>query len=371
MRRASGGARMDVTESDQEGFNRLPGRPFETVGVLAASRVLRPGSSEVSHPGDQIPELQPSDAGESRHVHGWRNRRIQVRNTRRFITRASRGCGRDNLVRFDSVEQQTCQILLLRNENDLQYPLVLKPDVGQRGYGFKVIHSDEDIHSYVTCFKRDVLVQKYVPGPLEAGIFYYRFPQEREGRIFAITEKVFPVVTGDGRHTLEELIRTDSRASLLAETYLHRFASEKAMVLPAGESFRLVEAGNHCQGAIFLDGGRLLSATLQKRIDEISQSIPGFFVGRFDLRYSSEEALREGRDFQIIELNGASSEATNIYDPCNSLWNAYRTLFRQWEIVFAIADENRKRGLRTMSVGTILEKFLQYRKQAALHPVSD
>ena len=276
-----------------------------------------------------------------------------------------------HLVRFDSVEQQTSQILRLRNENALQYPLVLKPDVGQRGYGFKVICSDEDIHSYVACFRRDVLVQKYVPGPLEAGIFYYRFPREREGRIFAITEKVFPVVTGDGRHTLEELIRADSRASLVACTYLHRFASEKARVLAAGESFRLVEAGNHCQGAIFLDGGRFQSVALQKRIDKISQSIPGFFVGRFDVRYSSEDALREGRDFEIIELNGASSEATSIYDPRNSLRNAYRTLFRQWEIVFAIADENRRRGLRTMSVRTILQKFSQYRRQAALHPVSD
>ena len=276
-----------------------------------------------------------------------------------------------HLVRFDSVEQQICQILRLRNDHGLQYPLVLKPDVGQRGYGFKVIHSDQDIHSYVACFTRNILVQKYVPGPLEAGIFYYRFPQEREGKIFAITEKVFPEVTGDGRHTLEELIRADSRASLVAGTYLRRFGSDKARVLAEGESFRLVEAGNHCQGAIFLEGERLLSATLQKRIDEISQSIPGFFVGRFDVRYSSEEALREGRDFQIIELNGASSEATNIYDPRNSLWNAYRTLFRQWEIVFAIADENRQRGLQTMSVRTILEQFSQYRRQAALHPVSD
>jgi len=276
-----------------------------------------------------------------------------------------------HLVRFNSVEQQTNQILRLRNDSGLEYPLVLKPDVGQRGYGFKVIRSDEDIRSYVACFRRDVLVQKYVPGPLEAGIFYYRFPQEREGRLFAITEKVFPAVTGDGCHALEELIRADSRASLVADTYLHRFANEKARVLAVGESLRLVEAGNHCQGAIFLDGGRLLSVTLLKRIDEISQSIPGFFVGRFDVRYSSQEALQEGRDFQIIELNGASSEATNIYDPRNSLWNAYRTLFRQWEIVFAIADENRKRGLRTMSVRTILEKFWQYRRQVALHPVSD
>src|SRR5258708_6324408 len=91
-----------------------------------------------------------------------------------------------HLVRFDSVEQQTCQILRLRNENDLQYPLVLKPDVGQRGYGFKVIHSDEDIQSYVACFTRDVLVQKYVPGPLEAGNILFCLSTEPRGVILFV-----------------------------------------------------------------------------------------------------------------------------------------------------------------------------------------
>lgn len=276
-----------------------------------------------------------------------------------------------HLVRFHSADQQFTQISRTRQVHGLEYPLVLKPDVGQRGYGFKLVRSDDDVLAYIKQFSLDVLMQRYVPGPYEAGIFYYRFPQEPTGKIFAITEKVFPVVTGDGRHTLEELICADPRASLVAGTYLQRFASELGQVLAGGESLKLVEAGNHCQGAIFLDGARLFSEALEKRIDEISQSVPGFFVGRYDVRYTSEEALREGRDFQIIELNGASSEATNIYDPRNSLWNAYRTLFRQWEIVFAIADANRKRGLRTMSVRTILEKFLQYRRQTALHPVSD
>ena len=295
----------------------------------------------------------------------------------KFATLADLACAHPDavavthLVQFDSVDQQANQILRTRIENEIEYPMVLKPDVGQRGYGFKVIHSDQDVRPYVECFSCDVLVQRYIPGPHEAGIFYYRFPQEREGHIFAITEKVFPTVTGDGRRTLEELIRADSRASLVSGIYLQRFESEKTRILPAGETLRLVEAGNHCQGAIFLDGARLLSPVLQKRIDEISQSIPGFFVGRFDVRYSSGEALREGRDFQIIELNGASSEATNIYDPRNSLWSAYRTLFRQWEIVFAIADENRRRGLRTTSIRTTLRRFSQYRTQAAIHPVSD
>jgi len=276
-----------------------------------------------------------------------------------------------HLIRFVSVEQQADEICRVRSEHKLPYPLVLKPDVGQRGHGFRVIHSDEEARSYAALFARDVLVQKYVPGPHEAGIFYYRFPHEPVGRIFAITEKVFPMITGDGQRTLEELIRNDPRTSLVARTCLQRFANQRNRVLAAGECLKLVEAGNHCQGAIFLDGGRLYSVQLEKQIDEISQSVPGFFVGRYDVRYASDDTLRAGRDFQIIELNGVSSEATSIYDPANSLWSACRTLFRQWEIIFAIAAENRSLGLPPTALRTIWENWTSYQRRAVVYPVSD
>jgi hypothetical protein len=275
------------------------------------------------------------------------------------------------LVRYVSVSQQADEILRVRRERNLPYPVVLKPDVGQRGDGFRVIHSDEETRTWATVFARDVLLQRYIPGPEEAGIFYYRFPHEPRGKIFAITEKLFPTVTGDGRHTIEELIRGDPRASLVAGTYLRRFANRRNDVPAAGERLRLVEAGNHCQGAVFLDGKGLYSPELEERIDRISQSVPGFFVGRYDVRYASVDSLRAGCDFQIIELNGISSEATSIYDPANSLWSAYRTLFRQWEIVFAIAAENRAPGLPPTALKTIWENWTRYRNRSAALPVSD
>jgi membrane protein DedA with SNARE-associated domain len=275
------------------------------------------------------------------------------------------------LVQFESLDQQFGRILKLREQESLSYPLVFKPDVGQRGFGFKLVHSDDEARAWVGRFKRDLLIQEYAPGPNEVGIFYYRFPGDEHGRIFAITEKIFPEVVGDGRSSLEGLIRQDPRASIVADTYLQRFGADRHRVLASGESMRLVEAGNHCQGTIFLDGGRLFSFELERKIDEISKSIPGFFVGRYDIRYGSEDALRQGQDFKIIEPNGASSEATSIYDPSNSLRNAYRTIFRQWEIVFAIAAENRKRGLTTAPLKTLWRNWLSYKQQAALHPVSD
>jgi hypothetical protein len=195
-------------------------------------------------------------------------------------------------------------------------------------------------------------------------------PGENRGKIHSIIAKDFPAVIGDGRSTLEELIRNHPRASLKPDPFLKRFAAERTRVLAQGEHLQLVQAGNHCQGAVFLDGDQLLSDQLERTIDRLSTSINGFYVGRYDVRYTSQEGLRMGNAFKIVELNGVSAEP-NIYDPKNSLWNAYRILFRHWETVFAIAEENRRRGAASTPVKTILENWRRYRQQSGPDVVSD
>ncbi len=141
--------------------------------------------------------------------------------------------------------------------------------------------------------------------------------------------------------------------------------------MPAGETVKLVEAGNHAQGCVFRDGSRLWSKELEKGIDEISQRLDGFFIGRYDIRYSSEDELRAGRNFQIIELNGAASEATSIYDARNSLFAAYRTLFRQWEIVFAIGAANRRGGAAPTKLPLLWRKWRETTALIATYPLAD
>ena len=253
----------------------------------------------------------------------------------------------------------------------LEYPFILKPDVGQRGSGFKVIHCEEQARTYLSIVDVPVVAQQYIAGPYETGVFYYRFPHEKKGRIFAMTEKIFPVIEGDGIHTIAELIQADTRASLLAETYLTRFQESLGEIPPSGKSVRLVEAGNHAQGCIFQDGIHLWSSELEGRIDEISQKINGFFVGRYDLRYSSAEELTKGNDFWILELNGASSEPTSAYDASKSLADAYTLLFKQWNIVFAIADENRAMGHKSDAILSVLGEWRKYRLRSMCHPAAD
>ena len=255
--------------------------------------------------------------------------------------------------------------------NGWLFPLVLKPDVGQRGVGVRLARNWEDASGYLAQVTEAVLVQPYHPGPFEAGVFYYRTPGCARGRIFSITDKHFPVLVGDGESTIENLVWTHPRYRLQGATFVERHRGLLTRVLAAGERFPLAMAGNHAQGTLFRDGGHLMTPALEKRIDEIARAYSGFYIGRFDIRYTDVEAFKAGRDLAIVELNGATGESTNIYDPDGSLFRAYRLLFRQWALVFTIGAANRAAGAPVSSAGRLLELVRAHLTMPVVFPVSD
>lgn len=251
-------------------------------------------------------------------------------------------------------------------DNRLSFPIVLKPNMGQRGSGVAVIRSEAELKDHLARSVVDTIIQEYAPG-FEFGVFYYRRPSERRGRILSITEKQFPIVTGDGASTLEHLILKDERAVCMARYYFDK-QGEHLMDVPAeGEPVQLVELGTHCRGAIFLDGSWVKTAALEEAFDAISKGFEGFYFGRFDVRAPSVDQFKQGMNFKIIELNGVTSEATHIYDPKNSLASAYKVLFEQWRLAFEIGEENRERGAKSTSVSTLLSLMSEYRRSAQYH----
>jgi hypothetical protein len=196
-------------------------------------------------------------------------------------------------------------------------------------------------------------------------------PDEPTGRIFSITDKVFPKVVGDGMRTLSELIWDHPRYRMQARTFLNRHADHADRVLEAGENFSLTLAGNHCQGTLFRDGSHMLTPALEGKFDAIARGFTDFYFGRFDVRYSNIEKFMRGEDFVIIELNGITSESTNLYDPTWSLLRAYRTLFRQWSILFRIADQNIARGVRPTPPMRLLLNTLAYFRRRQRPVISD
>lgn len=254
-------------------------------------------------------------------------------------------------------------------DESLAFPVVLKPNHGQRGSGVVVVRSAEALRLRLAQSTIDTIIQEYAGGP-EFGVFYYRRPREAHGHIFSVTEKTFPAVVGDGRRTLEALILHDDRAVCSARLYLDRHRHELTRVPGDGEPVPLVELGTHCRGSVFLDGASVMTAELEAKFEAIAQRFEGFYFGRFDVRASAGvEAFRRGDAFKIIELNGVTSEATHIYHPGTALRTAYRVLLNQWRIAFEIGEENRARGAAPASVAGLIALARDYRKTARGHLV--
>lgn len=256
-------------------------------------------------------------------------------------------------------------------EAGLEFPLIAKPDIGCQGAGVQLIPDAAHLARYLDGFPRGerLILQRWVGYEGEAGIFYVRHPAAPRGFIFSVTLKYFPCVTGDGSSSLEDLIRRDPRAGRIAEVYLSRYGAHRRRILVQGEIFRLVLTGNHCKGAIFRDGYQCLTPQLTAHFEQIARSIPEFHFGRFDLRFPSLSALQRG-EFTIIEVNGAGSEATHIWDPDMELFEAYRTLFRQYELLFAIGAQNRARGFRPMRAVNLLRLYRRQQRLMAAYPLS-
>jgi len=272
----------------------------------------------------------------------------------------------------DSPRSNLAQALAALETAGIEFPFVAKPDIGCRGSGVRVIATADDLSAYLGAFPRGerAIFQTLVADEGEAGVFYVRRPGAATGRIFSLTLKYFPFVVGDGRSTLEQLIRNDPRASRIAPIYLRRHARERQRVLASGEMFRLVFAGNHCRGAVFRNGIGHVTPAMTARFDAIALGMPEFYFGRFDVRFASLADFKRGENFTLIEVNGAGSEAVHIWDRTTKLLDAYRTLFEQHRLLFEISAENRRRGFRSMGGWRLLRLYARQMRLMGRYPLT-
>jgi pimeloyl-ACP methyl ester carboxylesterase len=223
------------------------------------------------------------------------------------------------------------------------FPIVVKPDVGERGFDVAIARDRTAFEREVAQREGRVLLQEYAPGD-EYGIYYVRMPGEPHGRVLSIAEKRMPVLEGDGVRDIEGLILEDPRTLPNAKRLLAANAPRLGEVPAAGERVAVVELGTHSRGCQFLDANALWSEALEARFDELSRGFDGFFLGRFDVRTLDVEAFAAGGAFKVIELNGLTSEPAHMYDPRYGFWDAQRVLRDHWRRAFEIGAAVRAGG---------------------------
>ena len=232
--------------------------------------------------------------------------------------------------------------------HQLSFPVIFKPDLGERGWMVRRIENESDIESYLKEIRIDFIVQDLVDLPLEFGVFFVHYPDKQQGRVTSITMKRFLSVIGDGTSTLRELILSLDRAKLQWELLSVKYKTELDVVVPKGESRELVSIGNHCLGTTFLNANHLITPKLNDSFNRISRQIKGFHFGRFDLRCASFEDLENG-NVQIVELNGCGAEPAHIYHPGASFWRGMATLFRHVHNMYRISVINHSMGVPYIS----------------------
>mgnify|MGYP002628560168 FL=1 len=247
-------------------------------------------------------------------------------------------------------------------ERGLDYPVVLKPDFGQRGQGVEIVKNEEAAQRWVENCEEGFLVQELIGG-LEFGVHWSKFPDAEKGSVASLCGKHPQSVTGDGERTLERLILDDDRAVLMSRYYFSKFADSLDRVPGRNEKFTLAPIGTHARGAVFTDERSLITEELREAFDEMGARFPGFHHGRYDVKVPSVDDLQAGRHIVVLELNGVMGEPAHIYQPGYPWWEGVRDLCGQFKTAAEGGAAWRKKGVSPPEPGDLLDLIRRHREK--------
>jgi hypothetical protein len=239
----------------------------------------------------------------------------------------------------------------------LSFPLIAKPDIGERGNGVAKIQNLIELEVYHLNAEADYILQEYVDFKLELAVFYSRMPGQNKGKITSVTQKEFLSVVGDGVHSFKQLIEKSDRARFQTLKLQEKYSKLWDSILPNGQRIELESIGNHCRGTRFINANYMINKELEKVFDTIADQILGFDYGRYDLRVRSLEDLYEGKNIRIVELNGVNADPAHIYDNSHGYWASIQDIVKHWLRIGDIAKVNLNKGFKAITFGEMLWKF--------------
>lgn len=227
----------------------------------------------------------------------------------------------------------------------LTFPVVAKPDVGQMGLMFRKIDNIEQLQQYHRFMPVPYVLQEYVDYPVEVSVFYYRRPGEAKGHISGFVRKECMQVVGDGVSTLKRLINEHPQARFRRKELYGKHESKLNGVIPEGQVYILCHALNLSRGGRLVNLEHEIDEQLLNVFDNIGRHASGFFYGRYDIKCQSIADLKAGRNFSILEYNGAGAEPHHVYGGGFTFFGACAVLIRHWRLLYEISLENKKRGV--------------------------
>lgn len=227
---------------------------------------------------------------------------------------------------------------------NLEYPFIVKPDVGMVGLMVRVIEDEDQLRKYHNLVQADWIAQAFVPYDLEVGLFYVRQPDKEHGEIVGLSQKKPLSVIGNGKSTLGELVKNDARAFNWEEEIFRKKMKVWNKVPAKGEFVQLMNTGNRKNGARLVELVEEVDEDLVELFDEISHHSNQIFYGRYDIKCNSLEDLKRGENFAILEFNGVHSGYGHLYHCGKTAKEAYQSILKMWAQLYKICIYNSKNG---------------------------
>ena len=230
-------------------------------------------------------------------------------------------------------------------ESGLTYPVVAKPEVGMQGVLFRVIENENELQQYHRLVPVDYLIQAFIDLPMEFSVFHIRYPGQTKGKVTGFILKDYLHIKGDGEKTLEELILVHPKAMHRVHELKQKHSKQWNVIIAKDEKYFLSKAGNHNRGARFINLRKEIDQRLCDVFDRISNEAGHFYFGRYDLKCTSIEELKEGKNLFLLEFNGAGAEPNHIYDCHMKYGTALKEITMHWYHMYRIGKINNEKGV--------------------------
>lgn len=274
------------------------------------------------------------------------------------------------------------QVYKTMKDQGMDFPIFCKPDVGERAAGVRRVASEKELELYLKEFpaKKGLILQMpagaHFSQQREYGVQVVRDPKTETLHITSAEFKKVPFVIGDGKQTIEDLVKVlpelteAQRKSVLADLS----SIEQAIVPSKEEQVSVVHAASVSRGTEMISLQKNFNGSpLEKALLEVLSSLKNFSSGRFDLVAASEEDLFQG-DFEIIEGNAGAAIPLHVYRTDFSVEKVYQELFNHFLLLKENAVKNKEKFERgelndffPMTTGQIvwqlLKSILQQRSQ--------
>ncbi len=234
-------------------------------------------------------------------------------------------------------------------ETGLTFPLAVKPNIGAQGLLFRKINDEKQLKIYHEKIGVEYIAQQLINLPVEVSVFHIRYPHAAKGIITGFIEKEYMHVVGDGRSTLLQLILKHPKAVVFKHELLIKHARNLEVIVEEGSVYNLNITGNHNRGARFINLRNEINADMLQVFDNLSLFAKNFYYGRYDIKTSSIADLKQGKNFSILEYNGAGAEPNHIYDCNMSYARALKEIAIHWGHMYKIGRINYRNGIRYLT----------------------